>query len=127
LAGVVVPDNTPGARLLKTMESISQSTSKPAEVILYGAGKYTARLLSQRELWQCKGHRVVGLIDDHPRFIEQTMCFGLPVQSIKSASEQLQDNPHFPPVILSTDTYQDHFWMQNEPVSNRGVIVHRLH
>ncbi len=126
LAGVHRPATTPGAKLLSIMQNISSRTGKPASVLLYGAGKFTVRLLSQRALWETGGHRVVGLIDDHPRFINEPHCFNLPVQSMKTATNQLQHGTDLLPVVLSTDTYQDQFWTQTQPLRDRGIEVFRL-
>jgi hypothetical protein len=126
LAGISPPTPSPGQRLLRIMEDLSVTTNQPARVLLYGAGKFTARLLAQRDIWESKSHRVVGLIDDHPRFRESPEYLGLPVHSIKSIAEKLAQDHSLPPIILSTDTYQDQFWVQTEPLCKKDVQVIRL-
>jgi hypothetical protein len=115
---------TPGRRLLRIMEQVRQRNGRPAEVMLYGAGKHTARLLSERNVWESAGHRVVGLIDDHPRFAEAGIYLDLPVRSLRAVEAETQASTV---VVLSTDTYQDQFWDQTQGLRERGVQVFRLH
>lgn len=125
LAGVKSPTSSPGQRLLNIMQSLARKTGAPAEILLYGAGKFTARLLAQRALWESKGHRLAGLIDDHPRFAESPSFLDLPVRSLKKV---IADLPRHPPqaIVLSTDTYQDQFWSQTQPLRERNIAVFRL-
>jgi hypothetical protein len=128
LAGVYRPTHTPGARLLEIMSGLGGPAGRPAAVVLYGAGKHTARLLAQRDLWESRGHRVVGLIDDHPRFAAGATCLGLPVRSLAEAVERCRSGGDaHPAVVLSTDTYSDQFWAQTQPLRDRGVAVFRLY
>jgi hypothetical protein len=92
-------------------------------VILYGAGKHTARLLSQRHCWERHGHRVLGLIDDHPRFVSTPIYLGLPVRSLADASSA----GNLPAVVLSTDTYAEQFWEQTQLLRDNGVSVFKLY
>jgi glycosyltransferase involved in cell wall biosynthesis len=127
LAGVYHPPQTPGARLLKIMNDLSSQSGQPAKVLLYGAGKHTARLLAERHIWESKGHQVVGLLDDHERFAADATYLSLPVQSLRAATCRLNAGEHLPPVVLSTDTYQDQFWAQTTPMRAQGVAVFRLY
>lgn len=126
MAGVAAV-RTPGARLLTIMQRVTETTGQPAHVVLYGAGKHTQRLLSERALWERHGHRVVGLIDDHPRFAESPVFLDLPVRSVAAASRAIAAGESHPPVVLSTDTYQDAFWLQTAPLRKQGVAVFRLY
>ena len=125
LAGVHRPAATPGARLLRIMEA--HAGGRPVEVLLYGAGKHTARLLAERHVWESRGHRVVGLIDDHPRFAEGGMYLDLPVSSARSMERRMATSRERPVVVLSTDTYQDQFWTQTKALREAGVAVFRLY
>ena len=118
---------TPGQRLLGIMEEFSKPQGRPAKVLLYGAGKHTARLLTERQLWECRRHRVVGIIDDHPRFAQTPVHLGLPVQSMEGATARVLSGELLPPVVLSTDTYQEQFWRQSAPLRDAGVPVRRLY
>jgi glycosyltransferase involved in cell wall biosynthesis len=120
-------DQTPGRRMARIMDAISHRTGKPAQVLLYAAGKHTARLLSERHVWERAGHSVVGIIDDHPRFQNEAQYLGLPVRSLRTTAEAARSGDAIPPVILSTDTYQEQFWQQTAPLREMGTPVHRLY
>jgi len=123
LVGVPSQLQTPGSRLLHVMEKLDG----PAQVLLYGAGKHTARLMSERHIWESRRHRVVGIIDDHPRFAQSPVYLDLPVQSLGSARARVLAGEAIPPVVLSTDTYEDQFWNQSAPLREAGVRVLRLY
>ena len=127
LAGADVVRTTPGVRLLRIMNDIEKRSGAPAEVVLYGAGKHTARLLSERHRWEACRHRVVGIIDDHPRFTQTPAYLDLPVQSLESARARVRSGQPMPPVVLSTDTYEEQFWSQCAPLREAGVPVLRLY
>lgn len=116
---------TPGVRLLKLFEAIGGGG--PAEVLLFGAGRHSARLLAQRHLWEAKGHRVVGLIDDHPRFAAGATHLGLPVAGTAAYFARAAAGERMPAVVLSTDTFEDQFWKQTEALRALGVQVYRLY
>ena len=127
LTGALVglaPAATPGARLLRIMEEVRGRSGKATEVLLYGAGKHTARLLSERHVWEAAGHRVIGLIDDHPRFAEAGEYLDLPVRSLRATEPGASASTT---VVLSTDTYQDQFWGQTKGLRERGAAVFRLY
>lgn len=128
LAGVKhLQPRTPGTRLLRIMDGLERRHRQPARVLLYGAGKHTARLLSERQVWESRGHRIVGIIDDHPRFEQSPVYLDLPVQSVGAAQARVLNGQKLPPVVLSTDTYEDQFWAQSEPLRAAGVPVFRLY
>jgi hypothetical protein len=109
------------------MEELSNGDGRRADVLLYGAGKHSARLLVERHLWESRGHRVVGLIDDHPRFAENPSYLDLPVRSLRAVEANVLGGKETPVVVLSTDTYQDQFWAQTKSLRARGVEVFRLY
>jgi glycosyltransferase involved in cell wall biosynthesis len=127
LTGADISRATPGSRLLRLMDDIEKRSGAPAEVVLYGAGKYTARLLSERHRWEARRHRVVGIIDDHPRFAQTPVYLDLPVQSLESVQAQVRAGKTIPPVVLSTDTYEEQFWARCGALRERGVQVLRLY
>jgi glycosyltransferase involved in cell wall biosynthesis len=118
---------TPGTRLLRICETIERQTGRPATVTLYGAGKHTTRLLSERHLWESHGHRVAAVMDDHPRFTTTPAFLGLPVRSVSAVVAAKSAGETIPPVVLSTDTYEDQFWQQTAPLRALGVAVFRLY
>lgn len=128
LAGVRPPGAlTPGMRLLGIMDQLERRQGAPVAVLLYGAGKHTARLLTERHIWEERRHRVVGIIDDHPRFEVSPRYLDLPVESVRGAHARLRSGGALPPVVLSTDTYEDQFWAQCAPLRAAGVPVFRLY
>ncbi len=121
----VVQSGSPGARVADICQRIADG--KPALILLYGAGKHTARLFSQRHLWESLGHRVVGLIDDHPRFANSPRYLGLPVRALGEIERDARSGLPLPPIILSTDTYEDQFWNQTAPLRALGAAVFTLY
>jgi hypothetical protein len=117
---------SPGSRLNDICRQIKPEHSGSA-VLLYGAGKHTARLMGERHVWERQGHRVVGVIDDHPRFADQPLFLDLPVQSLTAVESAIRAGHKLPPVILSTDTYEDQFWENTAGLRNLGVPVFRLY
>ncbi len=124
LAGCGDAAASPGARLDAVCRRIGTG---PADVLLYGAGKHTDRLLSERHAWERNGHRVVGLIDDHPRFADAGEHHGLPVRSLVATEAAAEAGDAVPAVVLSTDTYQGQFWERTAGLRRRGVHVFRLY
>jgi hypothetical protein len=81
-------------------------------------------LLAEKHRWESLGHRVVGLIDDHPRFAEgEETHLQLPVYSPAKALAM----PELPGVVLSTDTFEDQLWEKTAAFRQRGVGTYRLY
>lgn len=108
--------STPGTRLLQIFQQIGAAST----LMLYGAGKHTERLLAERDLWEWQGFKVIGLIDDHPRFTNNATHLGLPVIPLAKFAANC-------PVVLSTDTYQDLFWERTAPLRSAGGKVYPLY
>ena len=123
LVGMPTGSPSPGQRL----GAICGRLGPTAHVLLYGAGKHTARLLSERHAWESAGHRVVGLIDDHPRFAVEPTLLGLPVRTLAATEAEAAAGHAVPPVVLSTDTYQGQFWARTAGLRGRGVPVFKLY
>jgi len=121
------PAESPGSRLDDICQKLTAEQHESARVLLYGAGKHTARLLSERHRWERHGHRVVGLIDDHPRFLQTPRYLGLPVRSLAAVQTDAIAGHSMPTVVLSTDTYEDQFWEQTETLREHGVRVFKLY
>jgi hypothetical protein len=119
--------DTPGRRLLEIMRKLAPSQGGSAKVVLYGAGKHTSRLLSERQLWERAGHRIVGIIDDHPRYALRPVYMDLPVYSIADARDVARRGQFTSAIVLSTDTYEDQFWLQTAQLREAGVGVYRLY
>ena len=124
LAGVHTSGQSPGSRLLLIMEQLRDRTGEPARVMLYGAGKHSARLLAERGVWEARGHAVSGFIDDYAR---SPGYLDLPVESLAAVRAKLSGGEAVGPIVLSTDTYEDQFWAQTQPLRELGVAVFRLY
>jgi len=133
LSGSPLPSTrTPGTRLVAIMTEIQAATDQPAAVLLYGAGRHTARLLAEKNLWEPRGHRVVGLIDDHPRFARAANGMpatyaGVPVTPSAELLNNLRAGEEIPPIVLSTDALQEQFWEKTASFRTLGVPVYRLY
>jgi glycosyltransferase involved in cell wall biosynthesis len=112
---------TPGTRLANLLTALSPNA--PLHVALYGAGRHSAKLLAEKHRWESHGHRVTALIDDHPRFSSGGSHLNLPVLSPAAAL----DTPNHPPIVLSTDTFEDQLWQKTATFRDRGIPVHRLY
>lgn len=119
-AGLRKGDATPGQRVVAALDGIPNAFL----FYLYGAGRHTAALLLERAIWEAKGYRLAGLIDDHPRFQAEPRFLGFPVMSIRAATEKLNAGDI---VVLSTDAFEDQFWRQSEELREKGVHVRRLY
>jgi glycosyltransferase involved in cell wall biosynthesis len=119
--------DSPGGRLDEICEKLTAGRGVSARILLFGAGKHTARLLSEKHRWERHGHQVVGLIDDHPRFVQMPQYLGLPVRSLAEAQKDARDGKAMPAVILSTDTYEQQFWEQTARLREQGVRVFKLY
>ena len=119
--------DSPGRRLSAICETITSTHREPARLLLYGAGKHTARLLSERHAWERHGHCVVGIIDDHPKFTDSPTFLDLPVRSLAAVEAAIKAGQSSAPVVLSTDTYEDQFWEKTSSLRSLGVPVFRLY
>jgi len=122
-----LPVADPAARVCCILDAVGRTLGRPAQAWLFGAGRHTNRLLQKRESWESAGHRIAGLIDDDPALAEAGPA-GLPVwprarfEAAIAAGELAPDA-----VILSTDTFEDHFWQLTAAIRARGVPVYRLY
>jgi hypothetical protein len=118
---------TPGLRLLHIMDDLQRTTGAPAKVLLYGAGRHSARLLAERAVWEARGHQVVGFIDDAPRWAAGGTHLDLPVVTGAQALAQAQSGQAAASIVLSTDTFEDQFWEKTAGLRAAGVKVFRLY
>jgi glycogen synthase len=121
LAALPPASLAPVDRLLRRLDAHSSGTS--VRFYLYGAGRHTARLLMDKSLWEARGHKLVGLIDDHTRFQENPEAYGLPVISCAAAAQL----PAGAIVVLSTDAFEEQFWQNTARLRARGCTVIRLY
>jgi glycogen(starch) synthase len=116
--------DSPGWRLLQVCRSLAGEGG--AQVLLFGAGKYTTRLLAERRVWEQHGHRVVGIVDEHPRFATHPFFLELPVRSLEQVEAEVKAGRKISPIVLSTDTYTESFWEKTAVLRALGVRVARL-
>jgi hypothetical protein len=125
---VVVEEVSPGERLLRVMNRIAaQANVGGARVILYGAGRHSARLLAERNLWEKRGHSVVGFLDDAPRWAGGGEWMGMRVFSMEMLMRGLERGEKVLPVVLSTDAFEGQLWERTVGLWERGVVVMRLY
>jgi len=114
------PALTPVDRLLKQLGTLAGGQ----RFYLYGAGRHTARLLMEQCRWEELGHKLLGLIDDHPRYAQVPEAYGMPVISCAAAAENVASSEV---VVLSTDAFEEQFWANTAKLREGGVTVLRLY
>lgn len=115
-----------GQTLIRIFEHLQQRGHAP-KVWLFGAGRFTQRLLAERYLWESRGYEIEGIIDDAPRFAGSKTLQGLPVLSrndfrTRFANRQMAARH----VVLSTDTLEAKFWELTDPLRADGLTVLKL-
>jgi hypothetical protein len=132
LGGAV--EDSPGVRLRNVCRQLAggngvgcdRTAGAGIDILLFGAGKYTARLLTERQTWERDGHRVMGIIDDDPRFAATPIYLGLPVRSLLDVEMEASNGKPMPAVVLSTDTFIDQLWERTARLRLLGVQVAHL-
>jgi hypothetical protein len=114
---------SPGEMLLARFRSLAEKLNRPPVVWLFGAGRFTARLLSQKHLWESAGFSVAGIVDEHPRFQQTPTYLGLNVLNPQQLCERINVNQKVDAIILSTDTLEEVFRQRAEPFPSLGVQV----
>jgi len=89
-----------------------------SNVLLYGAGRHTARLLQTAPLWPL---RVLGIVDNDPG-LTGTQRYGLRLHS-PAEIETLRPDA----VVISSDRYEDAIYERIAPLESRGIPVLRLY
>jgi glycosyltransferase involved in cell wall biosynthesis len=117
---------TPGVRLAELADTLREQSGRPVELWLFGAGRFTARLMTERYWWERNGHRVVGLVDDHPRFARSGRCLGLPVCSRDELVRRIRRGERIDALILSTDSHGSRFEDLAAPFRDHGICVLNL-
>jgi hypothetical protein len=95
-------------------------------VWLFGAGRYTLRLLAERFLWESEGLEIAGVIDEHPRFRGVESYLGLRLRSLGEMHAALEGGERVDAILLSTDTLQEVFWERTGSLRERGVETVKL-
>jgi glycosyltransferase involved in cell wall biosynthesis len=114
---------TPGQALTTHLKALSQRLGRPPKVWLFGAGRYTMRLLGERYRWEAQGLTIEGVIDDHPRFDQSATYMGLPVKKPGALLAEATNGTVIDAIILSTDTLEDVFRQRTRGFAELGVPI----
>jgi len=117
---------TPGRHVKACLDELSGRLGRAPVVWLFGAGRYTLRLLAERFLWESQGLSIAGIIDEHPRFAGMTHYLGLRLRSLKAMHAALDGGEAVDALILSTDTLQEVFWERTGSLRDRGIATIKL-
>ena len=120
-AGAATSIMTPGWRTLEILEKWAGTLGRPPVVWLLGVGRHTIRLLAERFIWESRGWKVAGIIDDHPRFAMQRGYLGLPIRSRSAMEAAVTAGEKVDAIILSTDTLERLFWQRTEGFRELGI------
>jgi hypothetical protein len=122
-AGLEPQIPTPGAQLTAHFQSLNQRLKRPPIVWLFGAGRFTQRLLAERHRWESLAFKLAGIIDEHPRFAQTPSYLGLPVQNPAQLCKAIQAGLRLDAIILSTDTLQQVFRKQTQCFADLGIEI----
>jgi glycosyltransferase involved in cell wall biosynthesis len=114
---------TPGRLLTAHLKDLAQRLKRPPSVWLFGAGRYTLRLLGEKHLWESAGFSVAGIVDEHPRFQQKPSYLGLAVQSPQELCSAIQRGQRVDAIILSTDTLQEVLSRRAQCFRDLGIEV----
>jgi glycosyltransferase involved in cell wall biosynthesis len=121
--GLSGPSPTPGRRLTDRLVALQKKLGRPPHVWLFGAGRFTARLLGERHLWESLGLHLAGIVDEHPRFQQTPTYLGLSVQSPRQLCNDIERGQRVDAIILATDTLEEVFRERAECFRAFGVEV----
>jgi glycosyltransferase involved in cell wall biosynthesis len=114
---------SPGQRLTTRLTGMADRLNRPPIVWLFGAGRFTLRLLGERHRWESLGLKLAGIIDEHPRFKQSPVYLGLNVISPDRLTEALDRGTIVDAIVLSTDTLVEVFRQRTECFAKRGIDV----
>ena len=114
---------TPGRMLLVHLTKMAERLNRPPVVWLFGAGRYTTRLLGEKHLWESAGFAVAGIVDEHPRFGETPTYLGLAVKSPQQLCEEITGGARVDAIILATDALEEVFRRRSECFRELGIEI----
>lgn len=114
---------TPGSLLLDRLSELSLRLKRPPRVWLFGAGRFTMRLLGERYLWESRGLGIAGIIDEHPRFERNPDYLGLKVRSPHQLISAIKAGEGVDAIILSTDTLEEVLLRRAQCFVELGISV----
>ncbi len=122
-AGLEPARPTPGMVLAAKLTALAARLGRPPRVWLFGAGRFTQKLLGERHRWESVGFSLAGVIDDHRRFAESPSWLGLSVKNSGAALATMAGENQIDAVVLSTDTLLAVFRERTRPFAERGCLV----
>jgi glycosyltransferase involved in cell wall biosynthesis len=114
---------TPGLLLAARLTHLADKLKRPPNVWLFGAGRYTQRLLGERHRWQSLGISLAGIIDEHPRFEQTPTYLGLSVQKPAHLCAAIKGGQLVDANILSTDTHESVFRERTKCFADLGIQI----
>jgi glycosyltransferase involved in cell wall biosynthesis len=114
---------TPGRMLLSHLMTLAHRLKRPPVVWLFGAGRYTQRLLGEKYLWESAGYTIAGIVDEHPRFQQTPSFLGLPVLTPQQLCDAARRGQQVDAVVLSTDTLDDVFHRRAQGLGEMGIEI----
>jgi glycosyltransferase involved in cell wall biosynthesis len=121
--GLPGPIPTPGRLLLAQMTALSRRLNRPPTIWLFGAGRYTQRLLAERYLWESAGFSIAGIVDDHRRFQESPDYLGITVKSAQQLCAAIERGEAVDAIILSTDALTEVLSRRAQCFRDLGIEV----
>ncbi len=119
--------NTPGRILLNIFRMLAQQSSSPSDLWLFGAGRFTNRLLAERYVWETHGFTIAGIVDDNPRFADGSGLQGIRVLSRTAALSAIdQHQLSIPAMVLATDTLENKFCELTQQFRDCGTRIIRM-
>jgi glycosyltransferase involved in cell wall biosynthesis len=129
VAGVGPVVSTPGQRLAAQFAELADRLHRKPRVWLFGAGRFTQRLLAERYRWESAGFSLEGVLDEHPRFSQvgasqQESLLGLAVLHPQQLREAVvAGTAAVDAVVLSTDTLHDVFRERSQCLEQLGIAI----
>ena len=117
---------TPGSLLTARLTAMAARLKRPPKVWLFGAGRFTLRLLGERHRWESLGLSLAGIVDDHQRFAQSPDWLGFTVKSPEALCGAIGQGLGVDAIILSTDTLQAVFRERTECFVKLGIEVSTL-
>ena len=122
--GPAVPptsEKTPGKRVTDIIQDMRVQLRRAPLVWIFGAGRHTSRLMAERFLWESRGFKIAGIIDDHPRFAAEPELYGLKIRSRPAMEAAIDAGEKVDAILLSTDTLGEMFWERTEGFRKRRI------
>jgi glycosyltransferase involved in cell wall biosynthesis len=117
---------SPGRVLTANLTALSQRLNRPPTVWLFGAGRFTLRLLGERHRWESLGFNLAGIVDEHPRFQQNRTYLGFEVKTPADLCAEIDRGMEVDAIILSTDTLIEVFRQKAKCFVKRGIDVFTL-